>query len=105
MASAQTPQADNAWQYRTVLITGGTSGTGLRAAEKFLARGANVVINGRAPDRAQDALQALRAISSRVALSVADCGDYPQAARMVTEATDAFGGIDILVSAGASGTA
>jgi 2-hydroxycyclohexanecarboxyl-CoA dehydrogenase len=105
MASTQTPAADDAWQDRTVLITGGTSGTGLRAAEKFLARGANVVINGRAPDRAQDALQALRAISSRVALSVADCGDYPQAARMVAEARAAFGGIDILVSAGASGTA
>ncbi len=36
---------------RTVFITGGTSGSGLRAAERFLEAGANVVINGRTRER------------------------------------------------------
>jgi len=92
------------FQDKTVAITGGTSGTGLRAAERFLAGGANVVVNGRSAERGQAAFDVLEAqFPKQVALSIADCSDYAQATRMVQEAVDAFGGIDILFSAGASG--
>lgn len=90
------------WSNKTVLITGGTSGTGFRAAQRFLDGGANVVVNGRSPERGQEALEALRKHSPRVALSIADCADHAEATRAVEETVTAFGGIDVLVSAGAS---
>ncbi len=103
MTGTQAVAGQDTWQGKTVLVTGGTSGTGFRAAERFLAGGANVVVNGRSADRGEAALEALRGTSSRVALSIADCADYAQASRMVGQAAAAFGGVDILVSAGASG--
>ena len=63
------------WHGRTVLITGGTSGTGLRSAEQFLARGANVVINGRDAGRGQEALLTLQEVSSNAALHLGDCAE------------------------------
>ena len=92
------------WQDKTVLVTGGTSGTGLKAAERFLAGGASVVVNGRSPERADSALDQLRTISPRVERNVGDCYIYEEALRAVEETVRHFGGIDVLVSAGASGT-
>lgn len=92
------------WQERTVLITGGTSGTGLRTAERLLARGANVVINGRDSDRGQKALVKLQEVSMNVALMLGDCSEYDRAAAAVAFTVERFGAIDVLVSAGASGT-
>ncbi|MDT3444918.1 MULTISPECIES: SDR family NAD(P)-dependent oxidoreductase [unclassified Pseudofrankia] len=103
MNGTNVPPASQPWSNKTVVITGGTSGTGFRAAQRFLDRGANVVVNGRSPERGQAALDALREHSSRVALSIADCADHTQASRLVEESAAAFGGIDVLVSAGASG--
>lgn len=89
------------WRDRTVLISGGTSGTGLRAAERFLAGGANVVVNGRSAARGQAALEHLRAISDRAVLSLGDCAVYEEICATVAEVVDQFGGIDVMVSAGA----
>jgi 3-oxoacyl-[acyl-carrier protein] reductase len=91
------------WSGRTVLITGGTSGTGLRAAERFLAGGANVVVNGRSAERGETAVQHLRGISSRVMLSLADCSVYGEIEKTVADTVSHFGGLDIAVSAGAEG--
>ncbi|WP_028266076.1 SDR family NAD(P)-dependent oxidoreductase [Arthrobacter sp. MA-N2] len=92
---------------RTVLVTGGTSGTGLRAAERFLAKGANVVINGRDPGRGRQALAGLRTVSedagTRTELVLGDCAAYKVAAAAVAAAVERFGGVDVLVSAGATG--
>jgi 3-oxoacyl-[acyl-carrier protein] reductase len=87
-----------------VLITGGSSGTGLQTAERLLSLGAKVVINGRDAARGQAALTRLRTISEQVELALGDCGDYAQAQSVVQAAVDRFGGIDVLISAGASGT-
>ena len=93
------------WAGRTVLITGGTSGTGLRAAERFLDLGANVVVNGRDAERSEAAVMELRGrAANRIALALGDCSDYEQAATVVATAVSTFGGLDVLVSAGASGT-
>jgi 3-oxoacyl-[acyl-carrier protein] reductase len=92
------------WPGKTVLITGGTSGTGLKSASRFLAGGANVVINGRTPERAGVALDELREIAPNVQMTLADCYNYDEAARAVAETIGHFGAIDVLVSAGAQGT-
>lgn len=88
---------------RVVLVTGGTSGTGLRSAERFLRAGARVVVNGRSEQRGLDALRSLQELSPHVRLHLGDCSDYDAAAGAVRTAVEAFGGIDVLVSAGASG--
>ena len=38
---------------RTILITGGTSGLGLSAAKSLAARGANLIITGRTPQKGE----------------------------------------------------
>jgi 3-oxoacyl-[acyl-carrier protein] reductase len=85
-----------------VLITGGTSGTGLRTAERMMAEGARLVVNGRSEERAREALDSLLEISPAAGLALGDCGDYDTAARVVAEAVEMLGGLDVLVSAGAS---
>lgn len=95
------------WAGRRVLVTGGTSGTGLAAANQMVAGGAAVAIVGRDRSRATRALEDL----SRAAgaggtahLAVGDCASYADTQRVVAEAVGSLGGLDVVVSAGASGT-
>ena len=53
--------AADAFAGKTALISGGTSGIGLAAAELFLAGGASVMLVGRSAERGQEALVQLAA--------------------------------------------
>lgn len=94
---------DSRWNKRKVLITGGTSGTGMRAAEKLLGAGADVVVVGRDRGRADEALARLEKLGGSVAVAVGDCADYEQAERVVHEAVSHLAGLDVVISAGARG--
>ena len=65
-----------------VVISGGTSGIGLAAAEKFLRDGANVYLLGRSVLRGAMAVQKLLAITERSAFYIPcilrqrHCGHY-----------------------------
>ncbi len=84
---------------RTVLITGGSKGIGLACARAFLDEGAKVAIVSR--DRAN--LDAAAKQLGQVTCITADLSRVEDAQRMVREAQDALGPIDILVnSAGAA---
>lgn len=89
---------------RRALITGGTSGTGLATAHRLVARGAEVVINGRDRERGEAALAELRAAGGTAHLALGECADPAQAASVVRDAVEALGGLDIVVSAGARGS-
>ena len=59
---------------KTVLITGGSSGIGLDAARGFLAKGYNVVINGRNNEKLEQAVKTL-GNKDRIATATGDIGD------------------------------
>lgn len=78
---------------RTVLVPGSTSGLGLACARAFAAEGADVVLAGRRGDVARTEAAALgSAIGIELDLTADDAPD-----RLVAEATQAFGPIDVLV--------
>ncbi|TAM09902.1 MAG: 3-oxoacyl-ACP reductase FabG [Nevskiaceae bacterium] len=82
---------------RSVIVTGGSKGIGKGIAKAFANEGANVTIVARsgaevaktAADLDQECLGKVRACS-------ADVGQEADVARMVENAVDAFGGIDVL---------
>ena len=88
-----------------VVITGGSSGIGLAAAERFVQAGVpRLVIIGRNVDRgtaARDRVQAA-APSARVEFVSAECNDPVVAADAIERAAIAVEGIDVLVNATAA---
>lgn len=84
---------------RNALVTGSSRGLGYAAARLLAQEGANVVINGRNPQDAQDA--ARRIAETSTAQVIAAAGDvtdptFPQA--LVEKTVTAFGGLDILIA-------
>ena len=79
---------------RVCLVTGSTGGIGLEAARLLAAEGARVVVTGRDPERVEQ-------VSGEVGAALAITSDLsePDApARLVAEATEALGAIEILVN-------
>ena len=91
---------------RTAAITGGTRGIGRGIAEAFLAEGANVVVNGRSPEKGAQALKEMGA-GERALFVAGDVRVQRQAEAVVDAAVKRFGGIDVLVNnaGGSSGFA
>jgi glucose 1-dehydrogenase len=91
---------------RNVLVTGGTSGIGQAIAVRFAEHGANVAINYlRQPEEAEDTEQQVHACTARVrdmgvkAVRVGgDVSREEDVVRMVGEAVDGLGGLDVLVN-------
>jgi NAD(P)-dependent dehydrogenase (short-subunit alcohol dehydrogenase family) len=83
---------------KVVVITGGGGGIGKATAARFLADGASVVLSSRRRE-VLDAAQAQLDPSGRHVASVAaDVGSPAGAERVVAEAIDRFGTVDVLVN-------
>jgi NAD(P)-dependent dehydrogenase (short-subunit alcohol dehydrogenase family) len=86
-------------QGRTALITGSGQNIGRAIALLFAAAGANVVINGRRhQDKLDSVAQVVRSHGGQALTVLADVS-VPEAVKaMVEQATETFGGVDIVVS-------
>jgi glucose 1-dehydrogenase len=91
---------------KNVLVTGGTSGIGQAIAVRFAEYGANVAINYlRSPDEARDTEEQVHACTARVrqmgvrdVVVGGDVSNEDDVVRMVGEAIDGLGGIDVVVN-------
>lgn len=83
---------------KRALVTGGSRGIGAAIARRLAADGADVAITyaGR-PDAAEVTVNAMLAADRRGLSIQADIADPEAAARAVAEASEALGGLDILV--------
>src|SRR3954466_1828909 len=91
---------------KNVLVTGGSSGIGQATAVRFAEHGANVAINYlTTPDEAAETeeqvvacLQKVQQHGVRDVLVQGDVSSEPDVVRMVREASDRLGGLDVLIN-------
>ncbi|EFQ82337.1 oxidoreductase, short chain dehydrogenase/reductase family protein [Aeromicrobium marinum DSM 15272] len=91
---------------RIAIVTGAGRGIGRAHALELARQGAKVVVNdfgvslgGEREDSPADAVVAeIRALGGEAVANGADVADFEQAAAMVDQAIDTFGGLDVLVN-------
>jgi NAD(P)-dependent dehydrogenase (short-subunit alcohol dehydrogenase family) len=92
---------------RVAIVTGSGRGIGRAHALELAAHGAAVVVNdfgvslageGTGETPADSVVAEIRAAGGRAVTNSADVADFEQAAAMVQQAIDEFGGLDILVN-------
>lgn len=83
---------------KRVLVTGGTKGIGAAVAVDLARQGCDVAINGRSHDEsAAEVERAIAAAGRKGVVVVADAGRPEEVERMVREAAETLGGLDIVV--------
>ncbi len=80
------------------IITGSSAGIGYAIAETLAKAGASVVINGRTKERLEEAESAIELMGGKVLGIQADATEEDEIKRIINEAKNYFGHIDILVN-------
>ncbi len=83
---------------RRALVTGSGQGIGFALARGLAAAGAEVVLNGRTPDKLEAAAERLRAEGAAVRVLAFDCADHAAVRAAVDGFEASVGAIDILVN-------
>ncbi|MDQ6804469.1 MAG: glucose 1-dehydrogenase [Actinomycetota bacterium] len=86
---------------RHAIITGSSSGIGMACAIRFAQEGANVCVNyysDREADAAAEVVSEIEAAGAKGIAVQADVGDEPDVQRMVAQAKENFGAVDVLVN-------
>lgn len=87
--------ADGRLKDKVIVISGGTSGVGRAAAEKFAEEGAKVVISGKDTiENAQKVLRTIKVYGSEGIFVYTDLNDISYCKKLFDEAIKAFGKID-----------
>jgi NAD(P)-dependent dehydrogenase (short-subunit alcohol dehydrogenase family) len=95
--------AASRFEGQVALVTGGGSGIGRAAALRLASEGAAVAVVDIRPERAEKARQEIAMSGGRAIAVVADVTQATDAQRMVTEAVEAFGRLDVLLTAAGIG--
>ncbi|GAC1654909.1 MAG: glucose 1-dehydrogenase [Gemmatimonadaceae bacterium] len=82
---------------RVAVVTGGTGGIGTRLCEAFARVGAKVVVHGRDQARAEMLVARLRAEGAEALSVVADVTNRVESDRLIDDAMETFGRVDIVV--------
>ncbi|MGO2385289.1 MAG: 3-oxoacyl-[acyl-carrier-protein] reductase [Pseudolactococcus laudensis] len=82
---------------KNVFITGSTRGIGLAIAHHFAANGANLVLNGRS-EITSELIGEFDQYDVQVVGVSGDVSDFEDAKRMIQEATEALGIVDVLIN-------
>ena len=102
-----TDNSDRICAGRTVIVTGAGRGLGRAHALAFAAAGANVVVNdlgaeldgAPSPDSpAAQVVAEIEAAGGRAVVNGDDIADWDGAQRLISQAVDTFGGLDVLVN-------
>ena len=89
---------------KAAVVTGSGRGIGRAIALELAGHGVNVAVNYfRHPDQAEETAAAVRALGVQAILVKAHVGDVEAVQRLVREAVEAFGGVDIFVGNAALG--
>lgn len=81
----------------TAIITGSSSGIGLSVARAFLEKGANIILNGRDPEKLA-AIETGLGAGGRLASVAGDIGDRATGVALVRSAVERFGRVDVLIN-------
>lgn len=84
---------------KIALITGATGGFGMIACQTMAAAGAKVMVTGRSGAKLQALAEELKATGAEVAYSEGSPDNYDDVKKVVADTVQAFGGIDILITA------
>ena len=84
-------------EQKNVFITGSSRGIGLAIAHKFASLGANVVLNSRG-EISKELLAEFKPYGVKVLAISGDVSDFADAKRMVDQAIEELGSIDVLVN-------
>lgn len=92
---------------RVVIVTGGARGIGREHCLEFARQGAKVIVNDLGGDRtgegrsgapAQEVVAEIKAMGGQAAANGDDVSDWEGARRMIAQAIETFGGLDVLVN-------
>ena len=84
---------------KVAIITGATGGFGAVAAKALAAAGAKVMLTGRNVAKLEEYTKEIVAEGGTAAFSKGDPAIHDDVTRVVKATVDAFGGIDILITA------
>ena len=84
-------------EQKNVFITGSSRGIGLAIAHKFASLGANVVLNSRG-EISEELLNEFKPYGVKVLAISGDVSDFTDAKRMVDQAIEELGSVDVLVN-------
>lgn len=85
-------------QEKVVLVTGASQGLGRALAIAYAHEGAKLVINARSEEKLHPIAQEAERLGAEVLAVPADVADSESVDRLVSQATDRFGRIDVLVN-------